>query len=85
MAAAISNLGTGLIAQALLPLTVGILSDHMAAIMGSQALRYALTIVVTANLLAAACFVKAARLAKPVLAPEVTGISDEGARSIPKI
>lgn len=67
MAAAVSNLGTGLIAQAVLPLTAGVLSDFMTPTYGDEALRYALTIVVSVNLLAAGCFARSMYLMKRAL------------------
>lgn len=70
MAAAISNLGTGLIAQALLPLIVGMLSDALAPRYGQDALRYALTVVVCVNLIAAACFVRSAYFVRRHLSVE---------------
>lgn len=72
MAAAVSNLGTGLIAQALLPLIVGVLSDMLAPRYGKDSLRYALTVVVCVNLLAAACFVRSVYFVRRRFAGETT-------------
>ena len=60
MAAALSNIGTGVVAQAVLPLSVGLLSDSLTPSAGGEALRYSLTIAVAVNLVAAACFARAA-------------------------
>lgn len=60
MAAALSNIGTGMIAQAVLPLGVGVLSDTLAPSFGIDSLRYSMTVVVAVNLVAAACFARAA-------------------------
>ncbi|MET0659835.1 MAG: MFS transporter [Steroidobacteraceae bacterium] len=62
MAAAVFNFFNGIIGQALLPFTVGVLSDALLPEFGQQSLRYALTIVVSMCLVAALAFVRAQRL-----------------------
>jgi MFS family permease len=61
MAAAGCLLGTAVIAQAILPQLAGILSDLLRPTLGKESIRYALTILIVASVLAAFCFAEAAR------------------------
>ena len=61
MAAAGCLLGTAIVGQAILPQLVGILSDVLYPEFGKESIRYALTILIGANVLAAWCFAGARR------------------------
>lgn len=56
LAAAFYTICSAVVGQALMPLTVGVLSDHLEPALGADALRLALTIVVLATSLAAALY-----------------------------
>jgi MFS family permease len=62
MGAAVFNFANGIVGQALFPVIVGLLSDAFAPSKGADSLRYALTIVITVCLVAAALFVHAMRV-----------------------
>jgi MFS family permease len=55
-AVAFALLCTGLLGQVLGPLTVGILNDRLAPILGPHAIRYSMTIIILTALLGGLCF-----------------------------